>query len=482
MSEVSRPFPATASFRDPAGRLYAFEGRILRTVNASGREDLEAFLASATARAWLADGRLAGTRRVEEPERSELLAAAGIDLGADSLLLEHERIPFPSFPYEWSAEMLHAAGQLTLDLAQQSLADGLGLKDATPYNVLFRGPQAVFIDVLSVERRDPKDPTWLPYAQFVRTFLLPLLANRRFGLPLDQILITRRDGLEPEDVYRWANALQRLRPPFLTLVSLPTWLSRRHNQDDASIYERKLMDSAEKAQFILGSVLNGLRRKLRNAIPQGGKTSTWSDYMSANNNYTREHFAAKEKFVTEAFGEFHPRRVLDAGCNTGHFSALAARGGASVVGIDYDPVVVGETWRRARDEKLDILPLVVNLTRPTPGMGWLNREWGSFLDRARGSFDAVLMLALIHHMLVTERVPLGEILQLAADLTNDLLIVEFIEPSDSMFLRLTRGRGELHRDLSCEVFENHCREHFSVVRRQHLEGTHRWLYLLRKNR
>ena len=78
--------------------------------------------------------------------------------------------------------------------------DGIGLKDATPYNILFRGPDPVFIDVLSFERRNPGDPTWLPYAQFVRTFLLPLLANKYFGLGLDQILTTRRDGLEPEEV------------------------------------------------------------------------------------------------------------------------------------------------------------------------------------------------------------------------------------------------------------------------------------------
>src|SRR4029077_13243294 len=340
----------------------------------------------------------------------------------------------------------------TLDLAQALLADGLGLKDGTPYNILFRGPAPVFIDVLSFERRQPGDATWLPYAQFVRTFLLPLLANQAYGLGLDQILTTRRDGLEPEEVYRWSKPSQRLRPPFFSLVSMPTWLGGKHKQDDTSIYQKKLGDP-EKARFILDTMLNGLRRTLKRLKPVEGKTSVWSDYMTVNNNYKADHFQAKQRFVGEALAEFPARSVLDVGCNTGHFSAIAARSGAKVVAVDYDPVVLGTVWRQARAEKLDILPLTVNITRPSPGTGWRNQECSSFLDRARGKFDAVLMLAVIHHMLVTERVPLADIIDLAAELTTDILIIEFISPDDSMFRRLTRGREELHRELTRDLFE-----------------------------
>jgi ribosomal protein L11 methylase PrmA len=202
--------------------------------------------------------------------------------------------------------------------------------------------------------------------------------------------------------------------------------------------------------------------------------------MATNNNYTTDHFAAKQRFVGEALAEFGSRSVLDVGSNTGHFSAIAARGGAKVVALDYDPVVLGSVWRQARAEKLDILPLAVNLTRPSPGTGWRNQECASFLDRARGKFDAVLMLAVIHHMLVTERVPLADILDLAAELTTNLLVIEFIAPDDSMFQRLTRGREELHRDLTPELFESLCARHFETARMQYVEGTTRRLYLLRK--
>jgi SAM-dependent methyltransferase len=227
-------------------------------------------------------------------------------------------------------------------------------------------------------------------------------------------------------------------------------------------------------------LLKGLGRQLEKVRPAAGKKSVWSAYMTSNNNYSAEHLAAKKGFVEWALSDFRPTRVLDVGCNTGFFSARAAEAGARVVGIDYDPVVVGETWRMARERRLDILPLVVSLTRPTPGIGWRNRECPSFLDRARGAFDAVLMLAVVHHMLVTERVPLADIVDLAAELTTDLLIIEFISPEDSMFLRLTRGREELHRGLDSTVFENACKRRFEIVRSEHLEGTSRWLYAMKK--
>ncbi|HEY1341707.1 MAG TPA: class I SAM-dependent methyltransferase [Bryobacteraceae bacterium] len=480
--EISSQPPA-ASFRDPAGCLFSWRGRILRAINAAGMADLTAFLESKSARKHLEAGSVAGTRLLSGEEAASLRAdpavAPLVELFAGAIA-EHERISFPSFPYEWSPEMLYAAGMLTLDLAADLLADGVGLKDATPYNVLFRGPEPVFIDVLSFERRDPGDSTWLPYAQFVRTFLLPLAANRYFGVGLDQILITHRDGLEPEELYRWLKPLQKIRPPFLSMVSMPAWLGKRHNQDDQSIYRKQTGQDPERARFVLNMLLRGLRRSLKRLEPAAGKQSVWSDYMVSNNNYTAEHFAAKQSFVDAAVKEFRPRRALDVGCNTGHFSAIAARSGAEVVALDYDPVVLGDVWRNARREKLNILPLAVNLTRPTPGMGWRNRENASFLDRARGHFDAVLMLAVIHHMLVTERVPLAEIIELAAELTTGILVIEFIAPDDSMFRRLTRGREELHKDLTPELFERVCARRFDVIRTQHLEGTSRWLYLLKR--
>jgi SAM-dependent methyltransferase len=467
-----------ASFRDPAGSVFQLDGQIFRAVTPEGARDFEAFLSSPPAQDLLASGRVVGSSRITGEPAERLLE----NHPGAALLLRHDRIDFPSYPSEWPPEMLHAAAVLTLELARTLLPHSLGLKDATPYNILFRGTQPVFIDVLSFERRDPGDSAWTPFGQFLRTFLLPLLVNRRFHLPLDQIFATRRDGLEPEEVLNWIPFFERVLPPYLSLVSLPAWLAAKHDQDDASIYRKRVESDPEKARYVLNALFQRLEKTLSRLAPRSGQKSSWSDYLESNNNYSSGHFEEKQQFVREALAEYAPKRVLDAGCNTGHFSLLAARVGAEVTAIDYDPVVVGSLWRRAQKENLSILPLVVNLSRPTPATGWENQENPSFLSRARGHFDALLMLALIHHLLVTERVPLDAVLDLAAELTTGIALIEYVSPEDSMFRRLVRGRDALYAHLTREYFEAAAARRFEIVRTQHCEGTHRWLYLLKKKR
>jgi SAM-dependent methyltransferase len=374
--------------------------------------------------------------------------------------------------------MLHAAGVLTLDLASEVLDSGLGLKDATPQNVLFRGHAPVFVDVLSFERRNPLHRAWLPYAQFVRTFLLPLAANRYFGLTLADMLLMRRDGLEPIELYRMCGPVRRMLPPFLSLATLPTWLSRGGGKEAES--GGGDARSAEEARFILKNLLASLRRTIDRLSPREGRDSTWANYLDAKSLYSHDQLAAKEQFVREAAEGIRPEAVLDVGSNEGFFSAICARSGARVVAIDSDPVVAGVLWRKARAEKLNILPLVVDLAHPSPGTGWRNRECASFLDRARGGFDMVLMLAVLHHLLVTEGIPLADILELAAELTGKYLVIEYVGPLDPMFRRIARGRGPLHAGFTKEAFDTALRHRFDVLRSLPIGGLDRCLYLARK--
>ena len=172
--------------------------------------------------------------------------------------------------------------------------------------------------------------------------------------------------------------------------------------------------------------------------------------------------------------------MLDVGCNTGHFSRLAAAQGSRVVAIDQDAAVVGSLWRAAHREGLDILPLVVDLARPTPALGWRNAETPSFLERCRGAFDAVFMLALIHHLMVTDQIPLPEVLALAAQMTRRYLVIEYVAPDDPQFKRLCRGREALYRHLSAEFFESAASVSFRILRQLETGNHGRRLYLMEK--
>ncbi len=414
---------------------------------------------------------------VEESQCTDL----ALPFAKATSLWEHECIPFPSYPYEWPSEMLHAAASLTLDLAEAALEEGFGIKDASPYNVLFRGSQPVFVDVLSFEKRDPLDRTWLAYAQFVRTFLLPLAADRYFGLASNRVLTGQRDGIEPEAIYEWSSWLRRLTPPFLTLVSIPKWIGA--GQGDAGpSYRSQHASSAEEARFVLNGLLGSCRRQLKALAPRESPKSVWTGYLDHKSIYSAAQLAQKERFIAEALDLMRPQSVLDVGANEGRFSLLAARCGAEVVAIDSDRAVAGSIWRQASNANLNVLPLVVDLTRPTPAVGWRNQECSSFLDRARGRFDAVMMLAVAHHILVTERIPLEDLLALADELSREFVLIEFVAPQDPMFQRIVRGRDELYSHFSTAWFEAAALSRFELVRSEKIDGLYRWLYLFRRRR
>jgi SAM-dependent methyltransferase len=463
---------SATSFRDPDGRVFVDDRSVWRSVNESALPNFNAFLELPQSKA----AKLIETEIASPEETKEFESRYGAFHGA---LFKHPRIDFPSFPYEWAPEMLQAAGLLTLDLAEAMLPVGWGIKDGTPYNVLFNGSDPKFIDVLSFEKRAAADPIWVPYNQFVKTFILPLLVNKRLGIPLKQIFQANRDGLEVSEASQYFGALARLKPQIFSMVTLPSMLVKRA-ESKSDLYQKPRKMSESQAKFILGSSFKRLRSQLNKVAPDPSRHSKWTDYTDHNRDTIPEYMRAKRSFVETAVDELKPPKVLDVGCNTGYFSFFAARGGASVVALDHDPAVVGKVWRDAKDEKLDVLPLVVDLTRPSPALGWRYSEFPSFLDRAAGHFDLVMMLAVIHHIIVQERVPLREVLRLAADLTKDSLIIEFVPPSDPLFRHLARGREHLHADLNEDVFKHTAEEFFSIVRSEKLPQTERSLYLMRK--
>jgi len=250
--------PTSRSFRDPDGSVVVTAERVLRSVVPAAGRSLQTALLSEAVRGFVSKGAFIESRILEgiEAESAAVAFNQKDSESAGRLLIEHPRVAFPSFPYEWCPEMLHAAGKLTLALASELHKAGLGLKDATPYNILFRGQQPVFIDAASLETRDPGDPTWLPYAQFARTFLLPLLVSKYCRVSLRQVFLAHRDGIDPEAVYALLGVGRRLSPSFLFSVSVPTWLAGRAGARPA-IYKRRL-EAPEKAAFILRSTMRAI--------------------------------------------------------------------------------------------------------------------------------------------------------------------------------------------------------------------------------
>ncbi len=472
-----------ASFRDPAGSLMRFSDRVIRCISSDGLKEHEIAKNSPTLREFTKQGKFISGIELEKQSLGELFDElknkSNILPEEYAVFVEHRRIAFPTYPYEWVPEMLFQAANLTLDLADSLLDENVGLKDASPYNVLFEGAQPVFIDWLSFEQRDELDPTWIPYAQFIRNFVLPLLLNKEFGIELSEIFLSNRDGIEPERVAKIVKGAKKYSSTFLTMVTLPSKLGAKKSTD-VSIYEKKRVDSPEKARFIIRRQLKSLRKTIEKLNPSQGRKSIWVDYVGKDQHFSENYLKEKDEFVANCLTEASPETLLDIGCNTGYFSRIAAKAGANVLALDLDSVSIGNVFNLANKDGLDILPLNVDITRPSPGTGWRNEENPSFLDRVYGKFDFVLMLAVIHHMMVSERIPLEEIVRLVSKITANSLIIEFVPPSDKMFQIISRGRDHLFEYLDQDYFEKAVTAEFRIVKQKQLPDSERLIYLLQK--
>jgi SAM-dependent methyltransferase len=450
-----------ATFRDPAGSLRIHGDDVLRTVHPRYAAESLRFLHSDLARRWTDEGHLVA---------SEVLSAEE----DQPLLLQHPRVFFPSYPWEWTPSQWVAAGELTLELCGQLLHEGWILKDATPLNILFEGSRPVFVDLLSIERRDPRSPLWLAYGQFARTFLLPLAAYKYLGWPLAATL-HRRDGYEPVDLYPYLSGVERWSAPLRSLITLPFLLETRTRGKGAP---SRLQQEPDIAAAVLERNLKTFSKALR-ALEPKRRDSRWSEYHAAADHYSEEESRRKQEFVDRALQLLRPESVLDIGANTGQYSRIAAGAGARVVAWDTDVASSDRNWREARDGGLPILPLIADVARPTPAVGWCNTESLTLLERARQRFDCVMMLGILHHLLLADQIPLDDVAALLSSLTRRWSIVEWVPRTDVRYIDLCRGRDELYAHLDEDLFVMQFTRHFHIITREELSNG-RVLFLFEK--
>jgi SAM-dependent methyltransferase len=461
--------PHPSSFRDPLGFIFEQDGVLYRQVNEGCRASYEALMGGG-----LYDELVAKQLLVPHVEIEGVAGGAGAPLGgADAWrILKPDLVPFISYPYEWSFSQLKKAALTTLRIQRIALRHDMSLRDASAFNVQFVGSQPVFIDTLSFERSVEGRP-WVGYRQFCQHFLAPLFlmagrdprlsvlsASWIDGIPLD---IAR--GLAPRR-YRW-------RPGFLAHISLHAKAQQRFQEAGSRPSAPPRLGRAA-----LLRILDSLRSTIEGLSWNPGGTQ-WADYY-AKTNYSDESMELKKRFVGSVVDEVGPGRVVDLGANTGAFSAIAARAGAYVVATDMDHGAVELCFRGASAEKSrSVLPLVVDLTSPTPAVGWMNAERASFLDRCSGKTDLVLALALIHHLVIGNNVPLRSVVELLARV-GSRAVVEFIDKRDSQVQRLLASREDIFDEYSQAGFENALRGMFRVVRKQQIAGAHRVLYHLQR--
>jgi hypothetical protein len=469
-TETDRPesaAPATVrdpgSYRDPGGFVYRRSGVLHRQIDAASIVDWNAFLASGLADRLIQAGQLIG----HEPATLDDAATAEA-----RAVIRPDEIEFISYPFEWTFSELKDAALLTLDIQLAALAAGWTLKDASAYNIQFRDARPIMIDSLSFEPHEDGAP-WVAYRQFCEHFLAPLTLMAYRDIRLGALLRADPDGV-PLDL---AKSLVPWRTRFnfglFSHLHLHANAQRRHagNEDDGQ---------AAKAARISRSRLIALIGNLRNTVAglswkPGG--TEWSDYAD-NTSYNDRATAEKARLVDEFVRATPGARAWDLGANTGRYSRIAADAGKRVLAWDIDPAAAERNYRAVRSEgRGDILPLILDLANPSPGIGWGGRERRSLLERADP--DVVLALALVHHLAISRNVPVPMLMELLATLAPNA-VVEFVPKEDPMVRRLLATRRDVFPDYSLDGFRAAAAERFDVVSETPIEESPRVLFLLRR--
>ena len=452
------------SFRDPDSRVFYAGDSVHRALSERGLADWDALAATTLFRDKVAEGKLVGTEQLPEPNG----LPAELDAERVAAVLRHDRVPVVSYPYEWPFGMLKDAALLELELLLAALDEELILKDASPYNVQWRGTQPVFVDVGSFERLREGEP-WAGYRQFCMLLLYPLMLQAFRKVPFQPWLRGSLEGIEPAEMRRLLTFRDRFRRGVLTNVVL-------HAKLEARYADREVKQDLKKAGFrteLIRVNARKLRKLVRRLEWKPGRTA-WSTYRTTN-PYDEPDAAAKLDFVREAAGARQRRLVWDLGCNDGRFTRVAAMDADYTVAVDADAAVVEALYRELRAEGVDtILPLVGNLADPSPGLGWRGAERRPLVDRGRP--DLTLALALVHHVALTSNVPIRDFLDWLAGLQTEL-VIEFPTRDDPMVQRLLSRKGPgANPDYDTETFERALNERWRVERRETLPSGTRILY------
>ena len=450
-----------SSFRDPSGFVFVRDGVLYRQVNCSYQAHYEQLMG--------------GGLYNELVERGALIPHAEVDyLLADDpdcyKVLQPQRVPFISYPYEWSFSQLKDAALATLAIQRRALARGMSLKDASAYNMQFVDGKPRLIDTLSFERYQ-EGRAWLAYRQFCQHFLAPLALMSLKDIRLSQLLRVYMDGI-PLDLA--ASLLPRrasLNLGLLTHLRLHARAQRRYSaQPGAAQPARQLGKDG------LLNIIDNLRATIRGLRWKAGGTA-WADYYDGD-SYRESGFEHKQALVGDYLDIIKPQVVWDLGANTGHFSRLAARRGALAISMDSDASVVEVNYRRAKGDKdAKLHPLLIDLTNPSGGIGWASEERDSLA--ARSQADAVMALALLHHLAISNNLPLPMIADYFASLA-EWLIIEFVPKSDRKVQTLLASREDIFERYTQAEFERVFGRIYEVLRSQPIAESQRRLYLLRR--
>lgn len=449
-----------SSFRDPSGFMFSRNGVFYRQVNKSYKDNYDLLIKSGLHEALVNSGKLIFSEEVN---------VSAHDLSLAYKILKPNQIPFISYPYEWCYSQLLDAAILTLEIQEMAIEYGMCLKDASAFNVQFYNGKPIFIDTLSFTLYQKGEP-WIAYRQFCKHFLAPLALMRYRDVSLNRLLEIFIDGIPLNLASTYLPLHTFLNFSLITHIHI-------HARAERYFSNKKIISSKRK-NSMSEIALRGLINNLKNSIKSLGKPQSimeWTQYYQET-NYSNQAFIAKKNYLKKIIHDINPKVVWDLGANTGVFSYIAAEKADLVVSFDVDPTCVEKNYQYClKNRQTKVLPIVQDLTNPSSSVGWGSEERLSFSER--GTADLVMALALIHHLVISNNIPILHIVSFFSLLCR-YLVIEFIPKTDSQVKKLLMNREDIFLDYSREKFETAFSTKFVIRSITEIDDSERILYFM----
>ena len=450
------------SFRDPDGFVFIHNNKLFRAVAHDYKQNYDHFINSGLYNKLTEQGYLISHREVEDGD---------IQVKGMYKILEPEIISFISYPYEWSFSQLKDAALLTLEIQKTALEFGMSLKDASAFNIQFYKGQPIFIDTLSFEIYQENQP-WFAYKQFCQHFLSPLALMSYKDVRLNGLLKNYIDGIPLDLAYKILPRKTLFKLGLLMHIHLHAMAQKKYDSNKVRVSELNRKFSKESFLRLLLSL-----RETVEKVSWDPKGTEWGNYYDPGVHSSRysEH---KKELVASFLSVAKPRTLWDLGANTGIYSRIASDNNISVIAFDIDPACVENSYRQVKDKKeQNILPLLLDLTNPSPPLGWANGERKSVGERANA--DIIMGLALIHHLAISNNLPFTKIAQYFSQL-SDWIIIEFVPKEDDKVQIMLKNRKDIFQQYSISDFEMAFQKYYTIVQKQQIENSKRTLFLMKK--
>ncbi|CAM4412716.1 MAG: hypothetical protein LEGION0403_FIIPPAGN_00935 [Legionella sp.] len=452
-----------SSFRDPCGQVYTLNGEIYRQITAAGYTDYQHLMTSGLYKDLQSKGYLI-------PHQEVALEFAFNQQA--QMVLKPEEIGFISYCYEWSFSQFKDAALLTLEIAKRAIEYGMILKDASAYNIQFHHGKPIFIDTSSFALYKEGEP-WVAYNQFCRHFLAPLLLMAKVDIRMGKLTQQYIDGI-PLDL---ASKLLPFKSKFSFSIFAHIHAHAKVQQKYSNAANVKATRSQKISKINLLGLIDNLSSLIKKITWSPIKTE-WGDYYNQT-NYSDAATKHKAETVKELFLLSGARSAWDLGGNNGYYSRVIADAGANVICFDIDPMAVETNYQKIKKDKdQSILPLLQDLTNPSSSLGWQQTERDGLLERG-GKVNLIMALALIHHLAISNNVPLEHIAEYFSGL-GDYLLIEFVPKEDSQVQRLLASREDIFPNYQLESFRNTFSNYYTIVEERAIQETSRTLFLMKK--